>query len=115
MIEQVLMILGALGGFEAIKYLLNFCIHRNTEKRKEKASAAGMEIANFHEVIENSEKRLRERDAKVDAIYKEFRTSQERCLELMSELNKALIEVEVLKVQKCEKRGCPDRLPPSNY
>ena len=45
-LNEWLAVLGALGGFEAIKWIVNFYVNRKTNARKEDASADSMEDEN---------------------------------------------------------------------
>ena len=46
-----LTIIGALGGLEAIKWIVNFFVNHRTNARKENASADGVEMQNLLIVI----------------------------------------------------------------
>ena len=104
-------IVASLGGREFFTWLAN----RKAYARKENASAKDAELSVHEKQIERYEQRLAQRDAKVDVIYTEFRKSQEHVLELKAQINKLEFEVELRELQKCEKRGCPDRKPPGVY
>ena len=63
-----LTILGALGGLEAIKWMVNFYVNRKTDARKEDASADSMEDENERKQVDWLEDRIAQRDTKIDAI-----------------------------------------------
>lgn len=71
-----LAIIGALGGLEAIKWIVNFYVNRKTNARKEDASADAMESENERKQIAWLEERIAQRDAKIDTIYVELRQEQ---------------------------------------
>ena len=50
-LNEWLAVLGALGGFEAIKWIVNFYVNRKTNARKEDASADSMEDENERKQI----------------------------------------------------------------
>lgn len=104
-------IIASLGGREFFTWLAN----RKAYARKENASAKDAELSVHEKQIERYEQRLAQRDAKVDAIYKELREEQKRNLDLIEKVNKLEFDIEVLTLQKCEVRGCPDRKPPGVY
>ena len=56
--EQLLTILGALGGFEAVKWAVTAWANRRTNARKEDASADAMEIDNEKKQVDWLEERL---------------------------------------------------------
>lgn len=91
-----------------------FLYYRQTARLKS-AEAKKSEIENNKEQITFLENRLSERDKKVDALYIELRREQELKLDLIEKLGRSQLENEILKIQKCEVRGCGNRLPPSDY
>ncbi len=101
----------AVGGFEFIKWWSN----RRAYARKELADAKSDEQKLYARQIEWYEKRLGERDMKVDSLYKELRDSQARELELTERCNSLELEKQLLIYQKCEVRGCGNRKPPGDY
>ena len=77
--DEWLKIIGALGGLEAIRFTVTFLANRKTNARKEKATADSMELQNLLSIIDNLNKqierydeRLKQRDEKVDTIYREY-------------------------------------------
>lgn len=73
-----LTILGALGGLEAIKWMVNFYVNRKTDARKEDAAADAAENENERNQVAWLEERIAQRDAKIDAIYVELREEYNR-------------------------------------
>lgn len=109
--STIITIIGALGGLEFFKWMVN----RKAYARKENANAEDAELNVHEKQMERYEQRLAQRDAKVDAIYKELREEQKRNLDLIEKVNKLEFDIEVLTLQKCEVRGCPKRQPPGIY
>jgi len=104
-------VIGSLGGFEFIKWLVN----RKAHMRRENATARDAEVTLHEKQIERYEQRLAQRDGKVDAIYRDLREAQMREIELVKENNRLKLEIELLTYQKCEVRGCAQRKPPGLY
>ena len=75
-LNEWLAVLGALGGFEAIKWIVNFYVNRKTNARKEDASADSMEDENERKQVDWLEDRIAQRDMKIDTIYVELRNEQ---------------------------------------
>nr|DAT14675.1 MAG TPA: holin [Caudoviricetes sp.] len=63
-----LTILGALGGFEAIKWMVNFYVNRKTNARKEDAVADAAENENERKQVAWLEERI----AQIDSIFIPF-------------------------------------------
>lgn len=63
--------LGALGGLEAIKWIVNFYVNRKTDARKEDVADAA-ENENERKQAAWLEERVTQCDAKVDAMYGRF-------------------------------------------
>ena len=110
-----LAILGALGGLEAIKWIVNFYVNRKTNARKEDATADSMEDENERKQVDWLEKRLAERDAKIDAIYVELRQEQAEKLQLIHDKHELELKLKEAEIKKCDVRGCSNRQPPSDY
>ena len=105
-----LTILGALGGLEAIKWIVNFYVNRKTDARKEDAAADAAENENERKQVAWLEERIAQRDTKIDAIYVELRQEQAEKLQLIHDKH----ELE-LRLKECDVRGCSNRQPPSDY
>lgn len=110
-IEVILTVIGALGGFESVKWLLS----RRTNRLKDEAEIKTVEIENYLKREERLEQRLHERDVKVDTIYRDLRNTEVKILELTKKINKLELDNEVLNVKRCDVRGCALRQPPGEY
>ena len=62
-INELLALIGALGGLEAIKWVVNFYVNRKTNARKEDAAADAAENENERKQIAWLEERIAQRDA----------------------------------------------------
>lgn len=60
--ENILALLGALGGFKAIEWIVTFFVNRKTNARKEDASADSMEIQNLLNIINNLTQQIERSD-----------------------------------------------------
>ena len=117
-----LMVLGAFGGLEGIRWGITFWTNRKTDARKEDASADGMEIQNLlsiikaqTEQIDNQEKRMGARDEKVDFLYRENNKLRSEQLDLIREKHELELRLKEAEIKKCDVRGCGNRQPPSDY
>ena len=120
--EEFLAVLGALGGFKAIEWIVMFFVNRRTNARKEDASADSMEIQNLLNIInsltqqiERSDNRTKERDAKVDYVYGELRKEQLAHLDTLNRLHTVELANSLAEAKKCDVKKCADRKPPSDY
>lgn len=95
--------------------LVSLLLFYNSKKRKSAAEALGAELSNELTEVDRLEARLRQRDDKVDALYQELRKEQAEKQAIIIASNKTTIELEVLKVKRCDTRGCLQRHPPSEY
>lgn len=121
-LNEWLSVLGAIGGLEAIRWVVTFWVNRKTNARKEDASADGMEIQNLLNVInsltvqlDKSDGRMTGRDAKVDFLYSEVRKLEEKVLELIKEKHELELRLKEAEMKKCDVRGCQNRQPPGDY
>lgn len=114
-INEWLALIGALGGLEAIKWVVNFYVNRRTNARKEDASADAMENENERKQIAWLEERIAQRDAKIDAIYVELRQEQSAHLDDIHKKHELELKLKEAEIKKCDVRGCMNRQPPSDY
>ena len=84
-LNEWLALIGALGGFEAIKWIVNFYVNRRTNARKE------------------------------DAIYVELRQEQSAHLEDIHKKHELELRLKEAEIKKCDVHGCTNRQPPSDY
>lgn len=114
-LNEWLALIGALGGFEAIKWIANFYVNRRTNARKEDASADAMENENERKQVAWLEERIAQRDAKIDTIYVELRQEQAAHLEEVHKRHELELRLKEAEIKKCDVRGCSSRQPPSDY
>ena len=97
-ITTILAFITAMGGLEAVKWMVRYISCRKTDARKEEADVSSLEEENRRKKVDWLEDRLAQRDEKIDGLYIELRKEQEES-----------------EVKKCEIRGCVKRIPPSEY
>ena len=121
LLDLRLLILGALGGIEAIRLSVTFLAYRKTNARKEKATADSMELQNLLSIIENLNKqierydeRLKQRDEKVDTIYREWRTAQAEAHNWMRKYYELELALKDAEHNRCDRPDseCSRRTPP---
>lgn len=105
----------ALGGIEGVKQLAKWWVNRRYERRKADASADVAEFDAERQQVDWLEKRLAQRDTKVDALYGEVRKLENEKLELVYRNHELELQLKEAEMKKCLKRGCMDREPPSDY
>lgn len=114
-LTDILALLTALGGFEAVKWLAGTLINRKTNKRKEEAAALDLERSSERDHINYLETRLLQRDEKIDAIYHELRKEQAEKIKVIYEKHAVELELKEAGAKRCDVRGCKERRPPSDY
>mgnify|MGYP007085809124 CR=1 FL=1 len=109
-ITTILAFITAMGGLEAVKWIVRYI-----SCRKKEASVCNLEEENRRKKVDWLEDRLTQRDEKTDGLYIELRKEQEEKINWIHKCH----EVELIKkeseVKKCEIRGCTQRMPPSDY
>lgn len=105
----------ALGGLEAIKWLVRFVTFRKMDVRKEEASVSSLEEENRRKKVDWLEERLEQRDGKIDGLYAELRKEQEAKIGWMIRCHEVELAQKESEVKKCDIRGCAKRMPPSEY
>lgn len=114
-ISDITAVAAAVGGVEGIIHLGKWWMSRRATVRQDNATATAAENANDRAQVDWLDKRLAERDAKIDAIYAELRAEQRAHLEDIHRLHETELRLAEAEVRKCHKRGCGDRQPPSEY
>lgn len=118
----ILSILGSLGGWELVKWLLT----RRANKTIAAATADQAEIqteeAEFvylRKRIEFCEQQMAEKERRFAEQTDVLRTAQRELLEMTIENGKLLAEIAALKAERamklCERKGCGQRQPQSGY
>ena len=118
----VVSIIGALGGFELVKWLLN----RKSNSRVAEANADSVELKNdvdeFHflrERLEFKDKELMEKEQRFVEQTELVRSLNRQLLEQTMENGKLQAHISELEAERkmklCEVRNCPNRKPQSGY
>lgn len=110
-LNEWLALIGALGGFEAIKWIVNFYVNRKTNARKEDAA----ENENERKQVAWLEERIAQRDAKIDAIYVELRQEQAAHLDEVHKRHETELKLKESDMKRCEVRKCLEREPQTGY
>lgn len=114
-INDWLAIIGAIGGSSTITWAITFWVNRKTNARKEDAAADSIEDENERKQVDWLEKRLAERDSKIDAIYSELRQEQSAHLEEIHNRHEIELKLQEADMKRCEVRKCLNREPQSGY
>ena len=114
-ITTILAFFTAMGGLEAVKWLVRYITCRKTDARKEEASVNSMEEENRRKKVDWLEERLTQRDEKIDGLYIELRKEQEEKIDWIHKCHEVELIQKESEVKKCEIRGCVERMPPSDY
>lgn len=114
-LNEWVMLITALGGIEGVKQLIKWWANRHYERRKEDASADAAEYETERQQVDWLEKRLAQRDAKVDALYAEVRKLENEKLELVYRNHELELQLKEVIIKRCDVRGCGNRKPPSDY
>ena len=66
--SNIITLISALGGVEALKYLIHFLTHRKTEARREEASLDDLTAENHRKQVDWLEERLAQRDTTIGKV-----------------------------------------------
>jgi TolA-binding protein len=120
--ETIITVIGALGGFELVKFLYQSLVNRKTDRRKEVASAEkeevnvqSDEIENLRKLQEHHNQQIKTKEDKISELWDRIKDFRDKELELTKKLNEKELEIQLMKIYKCEARGCSQRKPPSDY
>ena len=110
-----LAIIGAMGGSSAVTWAITFWFNRKTNARKENAVVDAVENENERKQVDWLEKRMAERDSKIDALYAELRHEQSAKLDEIHRRHETELKLKEAEMKRCDIRGCSNRQPPSGY
>jgi N-acetylmuramoyl-L-alanine amidase len=85
------------------------------EAEKTEADNITAYAAEWKELYEKKEKRVVELDAKIDHLYAEITKYRDAIRELSEKNSELAVQNQALEFRKCNKHGCADRVPPSEY
>lgn len=105
-------LVGAAGGMQGVVEIVKRWHSRRMEARKEEADVSAMENQNRRQQIDWLEKRLTERDAKIDAIYAELRQEQMRRIDEIHQRHQVELRLTEAEARKCLVHDCKSRIPP---
>lgn len=114
-VSEILLLIGGVGGVNGITEAIKGWRRRHVQARHDIAGVVSEENENYRKQIDWYEQRLKERDIKVDSIYGELRAEQKAHLDTLNRLHEVELKLAEAEVRKCHKRGCSDRIPPSDY
>ena len=120
--QTLIAILGAMGGWELVKWLLT-----RRANRKIAAATAGQaeiqteeaEFISLRKRIEFCEQQMAEKEKRFAEQTEVLRQAQRELLDMTIENGKLLAEIAALKAERamklCERKGCAQRQPKSGY
>ena len=114
-ITDILTIIGGIGGIQGIIETVKWWRSRKTQDRRDVATVIAAENENERKQVDWLESRLAERDSKIDHIYTELRAAQNALMDEIHRRHEIELKLTEAEVKKCHKRGCKDRIPPSDY
>lgn len=101
--------------------LLPLILLRSTKKKAEE-DAEALELKNnntsaqaWKELYEKKEVKVAALDVKIDTLYADITKLREDNIALERENAELKIKNGALEFRKCNKHGCPDRMPPSDF
>lgn len=114
-LTDVITIVGTIGGVQGLIEAAKWWRGRKLHDRQDVAEVEAAENENERKQVDWLESRLAERDQKIDHIYAELRAEQNAHLEEIHRRHEIELKLAEAEVKKCNKRGCADRIPPSDY
>jgi hypothetical protein len=111
-LNEWLAVIGALGGFEAIKWGVNFYMNRKTNARIEDANADSAEFKTLREYNEFLQKQLSDKEERFVEQTNRLRIVQDELFVAKEDISNLKLE---LALKRCEKKRCGDREPQNGY
>lgn len=116
-LSTIIQLFGSLITLVVLPLLLLRSKTKQAEAEADKAEADNISTyANeWKELYEKKEKRVAELDEKIDQLYAEISKYRDTIRELSERNSELAVQNQALEFRKCNKHGCPDRIPPSEY
>lgn len=111
-VGDVIAIVGTLGGFEAVKWLVGFMANRRTNARIEDARADVEEFKALREYNEFLQRQLSDKEERFVEQTTRLREVQDELFALKETLSDLRLE---LAMKRCERKKCADRVPQNGY
>lgn len=111
-LDGILAIIGALGGFEAVKWIIGFYTNRKTNARIEDAHADVEEFKALREYNEFLQKQLSDKEERFVEQTARLRQVQDELFALKEDHSNLKLE---LAMKRCERKKCGDREPQNGY
>lgn len=102
----IISVITSLGGFTFISRLMN----RKWEKQKLTVENIGMMEETGRKQIDWLEKRITERDRRIESIFLELRKEQNGTIELLRKLHELQMRLREEQYYRCERKACPSRI-----
>lgn len=104
-ISIIISVITSLGGFTFISRLMN----RKWEKQKLTVENIGIMEETGRKQIDWLEKRITERDRRIESIFLELRKEQNGTIELLRKLHELQMRLREEQYYRCERTACPSR------
>lgn len=119
--QEIVQLIGSFISAAGLPLIGAFMFYES-RKRKAAAEAKKAEANNitqyaeeWKELYEKKEKRVGELDTKIDTLYAKIEELRQHIRELTEKNTELIIRNSALDFRKCNKHGCPDREPPSEF
>ncbi len=114
-LADIITLVGTVGGIQGLVEVGKWWQTRIIDRKKEEVAVKDTENQINRSQIDWLERRLAERDAKIDAIYAELRKEQTLRIDEIHQRHEAELRLAEAEARKCIIHGCPQRQPPSDY
>lgn len=104
-ITTILAFITAIGGLEAIKWVVQYITCHKTDARREEATVCSLEEENRCKKVNWLEEHLTQKDEKTDGLYAELRKEQEVKINWIHKCHEVELIQKEFETKRCEIRG----------
>ena len=87
----------------------------NAEAERSEAENITRYAAEWEKLYQEKEEKCNELNTKIDNLYLQITTLRDKLSEAQEKNTELKIQNQALEFRKCNKRGCADRMPPSDF
>ena len=120
-IQEIVQLMGSLVNMVGVPLLGVFMFYKYKrekvalEVKKAEADNITAYASEWKSLYEKKEQKVTDLNVKIDSLYEKIETLRKTIHDLTEKNTELMVKNSALEFRKCNKHGCPDREPPSDF